>query len=323
MWLSTLTPSLTAFDSYIYMATDAYLYVTEPERLATEAVDRSVEQMVRFSQTRKKHLSRDAMVLGIIPNKVRKATGAHQVGLDELKERYGQLVWPEIALRTVWAEASLLGQLVYTYAPSSEAANEAWQIVKQTVEGLEAMAVSKSERLKRQREQRGGPAPTALELLDAVIGNAPATIEPRAIALVDDGAVRVGHFVLSPVGMQITAEVTRDEWLGIFTAIQHIQSAIQWIIGDWLVYGVEREWGKTYDDFAAQIGYKPETLHNFAWVAKSIHFSLRNEKLSFNHHYVVAGMSPEDQRTWLERAVENHWSVARLREEITGDPLTR
>lgn len=129
-------PTLTVLDSYVYIATDAYVYVTEAERLSSEAVDQAISQIKRVASSRIRHLNRDTRVLGIIPNKVRLHTAAHQTGLDELKERYGMLIWPEVSLRTAWVEASLVGQLVYNYAPSSSASSEAWEIVKHVVESI-------------------------------------------------------------------------------------------------------------------------------------------------------------------------------------------
>lgn len=129
-------PTLTALDSYIYMATDAYIYVTEVERLASEAVDRAIAQMRRFATHREQYLQRRSTILGIIPNKMRSQTTAHQIGLEELHERYGEIVWPPIRQSTIWVEASLVGQLVYNYAPATKAAQDAWDMVKRALERL-------------------------------------------------------------------------------------------------------------------------------------------------------------------------------------------
>lgn len=129
-------PTLTALDSYVYMATDAYVYVTETERLSSEAVDRAIQQMRRFAAQRKQYLRRNSTILGVLPNKVRPNTSAHQVAYEELVKVYGKLVWEPVPLRTVWAEASLVGQMVYNYAPGSKASQDAWRMVRTAVDRL-------------------------------------------------------------------------------------------------------------------------------------------------------------------------------------------
>ena len=59
----------------------------------------------------------------------RSATVVHQENLNKLKSRFGKLVWPEISMRTIWAEASTVGQLVYRFAPDSGATREIWGLV--------------------------------------------------------------------------------------------------------------------------------------------------------------------------------------------------
>lgn len=131
------SPTLKDFDGAIYLATDGFLYVTEAESLSLDGLDNAVAQMMGIAEDRKRHLNRDTVVLGIIPNKVRSHTDAHTIGLEELEDKYGDLVWDAIALRTVWVEASLTHQVLYTYAPSSKATQEAWRIVERTAEAVQ------------------------------------------------------------------------------------------------------------------------------------------------------------------------------------------
>ncbi len=131
------SPTLKDFDGSIYLATDAFLYVTEAESLALDGLDNAVAQMMGISQDRKTHLKRDTVVLGILPNKIRANTDAHTIGLEELQSKYGELVWEPVSLRTVWAEASLTHQVLYTYAPTSRATQEAWRVVERTVKAIE------------------------------------------------------------------------------------------------------------------------------------------------------------------------------------------
>lgn len=137
------SPTLKEFDASIYLATDAFIYVTEAESLARRGLDHAVKQMVTVAQDRAKHLGRRTGVLGVLPNKVR-PTVVHQMNLDKLDEGYGRYVWQPLPLRIVWAEASQTNQTVYTYAPTSEAANDAWRMVENTVKAVHEWQTSET-----------------------------------------------------------------------------------------------------------------------------------------------------------------------------------
>lgn len=59
-----------------------------------------------------------------------------------------------------------------------------------------------------------------------------------------------------------------------------------------------------------------ETVWQYAYVARSVEYSIRIEGLSFAHHQVVASMKPEQQRYWLDIASTQGLSVAKLRKAI-------
>jgi hypothetical protein len=113
---------------------------------------------------------------------------------------------------------------------------------------------------------------------------------------------------------------------------------VAFVIGDWLNYGKERfgeEAGSRgrqrvrREDVAAAIaltGLDRTTLHNYAYVARRLVSSLRNELLSWEHHRVVAKLPPADQGRWLEIAGEHQQngspiSTRRLRRSISAGRL--
>jgi hypothetical protein len=89
----------------------------------------------------------------------------------------------------------------------------------------------------------------------------------------------------------------------------------QWWIGDWIRYGTAR-WGERYVEAARVTGYDVATLRNMAWVASQFDLSLRSDELSWSHHVLLAPLDEEDQRRWIEKAVEERLSVADLRLEL-------
>lgn len=149
-----------------------------------------------------------------------------------------------------------------------------------------------------------------------------AEVPSGAIVPQDDGSFIVGQFTLTPTGVQIPEGVSSDDWGQLGDLLFRLNGSIQWLIGDWLNYGA-RTWGKTYDAIAEATGYEVSTLYNLAMVSSKVDFSLRNEKLSFTHHMLVASRSPEEQRYWLARAVDERWSAAQLRAAMkTPTPLS-
>ncbi|MFW5691731.1 MAG: ParA family protein [Chloroflexota bacterium] len=121
------TPSL--LHGSIYLATDSIIYPTKCEYLSFDGLVESFTHRDMMQQTRSRWGLSDISVMGIVPTMYRASTLVHQENLNKLRSRYGELVWPEVYMRTVWAEASTVGQLVYRFAPDSSAARDMWTIV--------------------------------------------------------------------------------------------------------------------------------------------------------------------------------------------------
>ncbi len=122
------TPSL--LHGSIYLATDAILYPTKCEYLSFDGLVESLTHRERVEPARAKWGLSKVDVMGIVPMMYRGSTVLHQENLTQLREQFGGLVWPEIAMRTIWAEASNLRQLLYSFAPSSSSAQECWDLVE-------------------------------------------------------------------------------------------------------------------------------------------------------------------------------------------------
>lgn len=143
-----------------------------------------------------------------------------------------------------------------------------------------------------------------------------------------DGKVHLGdRFIISYTGIVISDSVTESEFWSFFDTLDRLKDAIQWILGDLAVHGEDR-FSKTYDDISQRTGYKPETIENYAYVARNVSQSLRNDSVSFNHHYLVAGLdNDDDKRKWLAYATEKNLSVRNLELALNiwkdgGDPDT-
>lgn len=144
--------------------------------------------------------------------------------------------------------------------------------------------------------------------------------QAQALAILDDGTLESRQYQLSSVGLILHGELSEDEWTQLGKTLRRLDGAIQWLLGDWLNYG-ERVWGKTYEQVAEETGYAIQTLRDFASVAANVDLSLRDYRLTFNHHRVIVPLEPERQAHYLQLAASEGWSVRRLRDEI--DPPTR
>lgn len=116
------TPSL--FHNSILLATD---YVILPSRLETMSLRQASKTLLHadaMKTTRERNQLGTIQVLGIIPNQYRATTSEHNNNLARLQERYDDLVWEPVGMRTVWGEAPHAQMAVSVYAPNSEAARE-------------------------------------------------------------------------------------------------------------------------------------------------------------------------------------------------------
>jgi hypothetical protein len=123
----------------------------------------------------------------------------------------------------------------------------------------------------------------------------------------------------SAVAWQPQGELDQHRWASTGRRLGAIGRCSQWWIGDWIRYGTAR-WGERYAQAARITGYDVASLRNMAWVASQYDdLSLRNDKLTWSHHVLLAPLDAGDRVGWLNRAVEERLSVADLRVELHGE----
>jgi hypothetical protein len=110
-------------------------------------------------------------------------------------------------------------------------------------------------------------------------------------------------------------ELAHQQWLAEGKRVGAVARGSAWWVGDWLLYGAAR-WGERYAEASRVTGYDPKTLRNMRYVASRFHLSLRRDKLTFSHHALVAGLEPDAQCHWLDRATHDRMSVEDLRIEL-------
>lgn len=120
---------------------------------------------------------------------------------------------------------------------------------------------------------------------------------------------------ISKVAWLPRGEMDHAEWISAGRRLGAIGRCSQWWIGDWIRYGTSK-WGEKYVEAARITGYDVASLRNMAWVASQFELSLRNDKLTWSHHVLLAPLDPAEQKRWLDRACAERLSVADLRLEL-------
>ncbi|MFZ4816969.1 MAG: hypothetical protein ACOYL5_20705 [Phototrophicaceae bacterium] len=172
-----------------------------------------------------------------------------------------------------------------------------------------------------QREAGQPPSYGDADELKALLGSQLAQVK----SAIDDGLLvqaedgwRFGRVTIGRVGIHVPDDLNEQEYSDLGVFLLDIGSRLNWLLGDWLAYGENRQWGETYQKVAEQFGYTAASLHQYAYVCRNVDFSTRVEKLSFAHHATVASLEPDMQRYWLGVAAEQGLSSKQLQQAITA-----
>ncbi len=110
-------------------------------------------------------------------------------------------------------------------------------------------------------------------------------------------------------------DITFESWERIGRNLSLLGNSTAWWLGDWLVFG-EEFFPDRYTRAVESTSLAYQTLRNYAWVARAFPLSRRRDKLSLQHHLVVAALPEHEQEDWLTRAERGMWSQRRLRQEL-------
>ena len=137
---------------------------------------------------------------------------------------------------------------------------------------------------------------------------------------------------VSRTGLHITGQLSPEEWQQLAKSIGEVATATAFVIGDWLVYGQSLFGINGFPDHkvdeasfvlaADATGLDRPTLQTYAYVSRSIPHAMRSERLSWDHHRILAKLPADDIPAWIEmcHAEEDagrRMSVRRLRKSIS------
>lgn len=112
------------------------------------------------------------------------------------------------------------------------------------------------------------------------------------------------------------------ELISAWATVQELGDMSSWTLGDIAnevtrTFGTSKDTGgKTpLDKFAEEVGERPSTVRQYAWVSRT--FPARADRmtgLSWSHYR--AAVKTEAPMVWIDTAVKESWTVAKLVEEI-------
>jgi len=122
------TPSL--LNEAIALASDYILIPTDCEAFsALEGLPDSLEHAAAAESAVAEIGIKAARVIGIVPNQYRERTVGHNILLDQMRERYGELVWEPISQGIAFSDVQLMQQFLFGGAPSSKATDQIWSLI--------------------------------------------------------------------------------------------------------------------------------------------------------------------------------------------------
>ena len=122
-------------------------------------------------------------------------------------------------------------------------------------------------------------------------------------------------YTITPTGIEFHSALSLEEWDDLGSKLAPIAKSIGFLMGDWINYGL-KAWGEKYKEALAATDIPYKTLANYAYVARKVAPSLREQSLGYEHHAAVAKLKPYEQAHWLGEAKEHGLTIRRLRKSI-------
>ena len=90
---------------------------------------------------------------------------------------------------------------------------------------------------------------------------------------------------------RVPTDLTIDQWKDAGRELKRMEAAVQWWLGDWWAFGIDRGYGDRLalaDESGRVEGHSVKSLDNYGWVSGRYEVSTRVESLTFRHHLVAA-----------------------------------
>lgn len=130
------------------------------------------------------------------------------------------------------------------------------------------------------------------------------------------------------------AGITLEDWRLLWRNIGSWKRAEQWFYGDLFNAGrpfvtqaaagramLEEDWAMETLKLIPHMGIEGKTLVNWGYVAMQFPARSRFAELTWSHHREVLHLAPAQRKKLLQRAVDEEWAVADLREAAAPERI--
>lgn len=115
--------------------------------------------------------------------------------------------------------------------------------------------------------------------------------------------------------LDLPLNISFKDYEALGVALSRAHRAVTWMISDWLNHGEAVFKEKVYQAVEAT-GLNPDTLDNYARVARKVPRERRVPGVPFGVHAEVASLEPAQQTEWLGKAKANDWRREELRSHL-------
>jgi hypothetical protein len=120
---------------------------------------------------------------------------------------------------------------------------------------------------------------------------------------------------ITNTSLTLPPDLPYEQWEQIVSYLGLLVHGSRFWLGDAIEYG-EHNYGQKYAQALHLTGLSYGRLSNITYTCRKVATSRRREDRSFEHHTVVAPLSPDEQSKWLEKAKREDWDPNELRDEI-------
>lgn len=121
-------PSPTLIHPILHNASDGMIYITQCQELSVYGLSETVKHLRELDEIRRGLGLRRVRLLGVLPNMFQ-GTRAHMEGHKILLGHFGERLWDELPLRTIWQAREWEHKTLYAFAPHDVATREFEAIV--------------------------------------------------------------------------------------------------------------------------------------------------------------------------------------------------
>jgi len=125
-------------------------------------------------------------------------------------------------------------------------------------------------------------------------------------------------YELTSTSLIIKEKLTLKTHAQLLHNLLRMKSGIQWWVGDEL-NKAQDDLGEEYAQVIGKDDLRDGKILNWQWVATCVAKPIRDIAPSWSHARVVAALEPDEQREWLQRALDDGLTVNALRIAIKGE----